>query len=197
MPTYLETQENLSALLERAREEGEDMRVEKFNMYQTKAASRLMRIASVMLGVLIISASALAQANKTGTFKFEKKAGSHLVRVVFHTRTFERSRHKITGDATHQTSIDGRPAIGTDGNFPKVEIDSMRVYFDGQEIKIPSRLYADCFEPHLDKDDVKLKVGSDFQSVTIEMLGSDGAGGYEMTWRLKKNGRHSRSVEQP
>lgn len=166
-------------------------------MYQTKAASRLIRIASVMLSLLIISTSAVAQADKVGTFKFEKKTGSHVVRVVFHTRTFERSRHRITGDETHQTSIDGRPAIGTDGNFPQVEIDSMRVYFDGQEVKVPSRLYADCFEPHLGKGDVKLKVGSDFQSVTIEMSGSDGAGGYEMTWRLKKNGRHSRSVEQP
>ena len=197
MQTYLETQENLSALLEQAPEQGEDMTVEKFNMYQAKAASLLMRITFVMLGMLITSTSAVAQADKTGTFKFEQKAGSHLVRVVFHTRTFERSRHKITGDETHQTSIDGRPAIGTDGNFPKVEIDSMRLYFDGQEVKVPSRLYADCFEPHFDKGDVKLKVGGNFQSVTVEMSGSDGAGGYEMTWRLKKNGRHSRSVEQP
>jgi hypothetical protein len=169
----------------------------RFNLSQMKTSILLKKIPFAMLVMLIISTSALAQADKTGTFKFEKKEGSHLVKVVFHTRTFERSRHKITKDETYQTSIDGRPAIGTDGNIPKVEIDSMRLYFDGQEVKIPSKLYADCFEPHLGKGAVKLKVSADFQSVTVEMFGSDGAGGYELTWRLKKNGRHSRSVEQP
>jgi len=93
-----------------------------------------------------------------------------------------------------QTMVDGRPAIGTDGNIPGVEIDSMRFYLDGKEIRIPSRLYADCFEPNFGNDYVTLKFGRDLQSVIISMSGSDGAGGYQVVWRLRKNGQHRRSI---
>lgn len=93
-----------------------------------------------------------------------------------------------------QTMVDGRPAIGTDGNIPVVEIDSMRFYLDGQEIKIPRRLYADCFEPHFGNDYVNLEFGEEFRDVIVTMSGSDGAGGYQVTWRLRKDGRHSRSI---
>jgi len=153
-----------------------------------------MRLTFAMLLVLIISAGVFAQSSKTKTYKFEKKEGSHTARVVFRTKVFARARHRSTKVVRGQTMVDGRPAIGTDGNIPGVEIDSMRFYLDGKEIRIPSRLYADCFEPHFGDDYVTLKFGRDFQSVIITMSGSDGAGGYQVIWRLRKNGQHRRSI---
>ncbi len=153
-----------------------------------------MRAASAMFLVLIISSGVSAQSKKTETFQFEKKAGSHVARVVFRTRRFARAGHRSTRVVRGQTMVDGRPAIGTDGNIPGVEIVSMRFYLDGKEIKIPKRLYADCFEPHFGDDYVTLEFGGEFRSVVVTMSGSDGAGGYQAIWRLKKNGRHHRSI---
>ena len=156
-----------------------------------------MRAISAMFLVLIMSAGVFAQSQRVGTFQFEKKQGTHKARVVFRTRMLDRAAHRVTGIGQGQTMVDGRPAIGTDGNIPTVEIVSMRFYLDGKEIKIPERLYADCFDPNFSKDNVTLKFGSAFRSVIVSMFGSDGAGGYEVTWTLVKNGRHSRSIDQP
>jgi hypothetical protein len=153
-----------------------------------------MRALSALFLVLLISAGVSAQSNRIGTFQFEKKAGSHVARVVFRTRSFTRAGHRSTRVVRGQTMIDGRPAIGTDGNIPGVEIASMRFYLDGKEIKIPRRLYADCFEPNLGNDYVTLELGREFRSVVVTMAGSDGAGGYQAIWRLRKDGQHRRSI---
>ena len=153
-----------------------------------------MRLTFAMLLVLIISAGVFAQSTETRTFRFEKTEGSHTARVVFRTKVFARAGHRSTKVVRGQTMVDGRPAIGTDGNIPGVEIASMKFYLDGKEIRIPSRLYADCFEPNFGNDYVTLKFGRDLQSVIISMSGSDGAGGYQVIWRLRKNGRHRRSI---
>jgi len=156
-----------------------------------------MRLTFAMLLVLAMSAGVCAQSKGVRTFPFEKKGGSHTARVVFRTRVFERARHRSTEVREGQTMVDGRPAIGTDGSIPGVEIDSMRFYFDGKEIKVPSKLYADCFDPNFGKEHVTLKFGRDGRSVIVTMSGSDGAGGYAVSWTLRKNGRHVRSIDQP
>ena len=153
-----------------------------------------MRAMSAMFLVLIMSAVVSAQSERVETFQFEKKEGSHTARVVFRTRRFTRAGHRSTRVVRGQTMVDGRPAIGTDGNIPGVEIASMRFYLDGREIRIPRRLYADCFDPNLGNDYVTLEFGRDFRGVIITMSGSDGAGGYQAIWRLRKDGRHSRSI---
>lgn len=153
-----------------------------------------MRPTFAMLLVLLIPTGVFAQPKGTRTFQFEKKEGSHTARVVFRTRIFARAGHRSVRVVRGQTMVDGRPAIGTDGNIPGVEIDSMRFYLNGKEVRIPSRLYADCFEPNFGNDYVTLKFAADFQSVIITMSGSDGAGGYQVIWRLRKNGQHRRSI---
>ena len=153
-----------------------------------------MKATSLMFLVLLISAGVRAQSKRVETFQFEKKAGSHVARVVFRTKRFTRAGHRSTRIVRGQTMIDGRPAIGTDGNIPGVEIGSMRLYLDGKEIKIPRRLYADCFEPNFGNDYVTLEFGRAFRSVVITMSGSDGAGSYQAIWRLSKDGQHRRSI---
>lgn len=153
-----------------------------------------MRLTFAMLLILVISAGVFAQSIETRTYKFEKKEGLHTARVVFRTKVFARAGHRSTKVVRGQTMVDGRPAIGTDGNIPGVEIDSMRFYLDGKEIKIPRRLYADCFDPNFGNDYVTLEFGREFRSVIIKMSGSDGAGGYQAIWRLRKDGQHRRSI---
>ena len=153
-----------------------------------------MRATSATFLVLLISAGVSAQSKGTETFRFEKKAGPHVARVVVRTKRFTRAGHRSTRVVRGQTMIDGRPAIGTDGNIPGVEIASMRFYFDGKEIKVPRRLYADCFDPHFGDEYVTLEFEREFRGVVITMSGSDGAGGYQAIWRLSEDGRHRRSI---
>jgi hypothetical protein len=141
-----------------------------------------------------MSACAFAQPGRITTYQFEKKEGGHTARVVFRTRVFARARHRSAAVVRGQTKVDGRPAIGTDGNMPAVEIASMRFYLDAKEIKVPGRLYADCFDPKFGDDYVTLEFGRGSRDVIISMSGSDGAGGYQVIWRLRKNGRHTRSI---
>jgi hypothetical protein len=145
---------------------------------------------------LIGFATSLAQSNGIGAFKFEKRQGSHKALVIFHTRAFEPSKHRVTKARNYQTLIDGRWAHGTDGNVPKIEIALVKLSLDGKDVSIPGRIYADCFEPDLNASDLVLRFGRNFRSVIITMSGSDGAGSYEVIWRLRKNGNHSRSFSQ-
>jgi len=153
-----------------------------------------MRAMSAMFLVLIMSAGVPAQSKRVETFRFEKKEGPHTARVVFRTRRFTRAGHRSTRVVRGQTMVDGRPAIGTDGNIPRVEIDSMRFYLDGKEIKIPRRLYADCFDPKFGNEYVTLEFRPNFRGVVVTMSGSDGAGSYQAIWRLSGDGRHRRSI---
>jgi hypothetical protein len=156
-----------------------------------------MRAMAAMLLVLILPTGVFAQSKRVGTFQFEKKQGAHKALVIFRTRALPDAGRRVTQVEQGQTMVDGRPAIGTDGNIPGVEIVSMRFYLDGKEIKIPRRLYADCFDPNFGKEDVTLRFGPAFRSVIVSMLGSDGGGAYEVTWTLVKDGQHRRSIDRP
>jgi hypothetical protein len=104
-----------------------------------------MRPTFTMLLGLIISTGVFAQAKGTRTFQFEKKEGSHSARVVFRTRIFARAGHRSARVVQGQTMVDGRPAIGTDGNIPVVEIDSMRFYLDGERDQNPVKVVCGLF----------------------------------------------------
>jgi hypothetical protein len=149
----------------------------------------------VLILVLILSAAGVvAQPQGVRTFQFEKKEGARTARLVVRTRLFARAKHPGTRVVRGQTMVDGRPAIGTDGNIPGTEIESMVLYLDGKGIPISRRLYADCFDPKFGADYVNMKFERGFPGVIVSMSGSDGAGGYLAIWRLRKDGRHRRTI---
>ena len=155
----------------------------------------LMKSFLIILLTLIAATASLAQSNRIGAFKFEKRQGTHNALVVFHTRAFEPSKHEVKA-RNYQTIVDGRFAHGTDGNVPNIEIRSIKLSLDGTEVAIPRKLYSDCFEPSLDGRYLAIRFGRNFQSVIISMSGSDGAGTYKVVWRFQRNGYHSRSFSQ-
>ena len=145
--------------------------------------------------LLVIPSAAFSQAKKGGTFRFTEKKGNHAARLVFSTGAFERSKHKITyGKRLDLTvlEVDGRMALGVDGDVPRVEIRSIDFIFDGKKVGVPRKLYADLYEPNLDKNNLATKIGDDESSLLVFMAGSDAAGGYQVIWVLRKDGRHSR-----
>jgi hypothetical protein len=144
--------------------------------------------------VLLISAVFSIAQQKKDTFEFVEQKGSQTVKLVFKTKPFVRANHKVEISGI-RTKVDGRVGLGTDGNVPRTEIASVRLFWNKVEIPVPKNLYADCFEPNLEADYFRLKFGDDGESLLVFMAGSDAAGGYQVFWVFRKDGKHSRFSE--
>jgi hypothetical protein len=144
----------------------------------------------------VVSASAQhAPAGKIGTFRFSEEKSGYRARLVFRTGAFDRTKHRIThGKRADSTvlEVDGRMALGVDDDAPRTEIRAVEFYFRGKKVAVPKRLYADCFEPSFGKSYFAIKAGDDGESLLVFMAGGDAAGGYQVIWVLRKDGRHSR-----
>jgi hypothetical protein len=164
------------------------------------------------IALLILSSSAIAQDRDIGDFKFEDRSGKHNAKLAIRTKAFVSSNHTLTfADQQYLkkheislakgvsrksivTRVDGREPLGTDGTMPRVEISSMTVSFSGTKIVVPQSLYADCFNPNLQKDTLAVKLNDAGDSLLVFMAGSDGGGVYQVMWILRKDGHHSRFV---
>ena len=144
----------------------------------------------VLLAFLIFQANTFAQSAQPRTFIFEKRQGRHFAKIVFQSRYFDTSKHKLFIDKTNQTFIDGRPAFGT------AEIATFELYLDGKAIRIPRRLYSDCYEPSDSPSSWKMAFAHNFRTVLVEMHGSDAAASYTVKWRFDRYGRKTRSANQ-
>ena len=87
------------------------------------------------------------------------------------------------------TAIDGRPVWGTDGNFPRTQVDDIKVTIDGKEIEIHQIFYSDIYEC-----DNGLSIYKKGTTYFAHQWNSDGAGAYEIVWVLNKNGLKQRLV---
>ncbi len=143
---------------------------------------------------LFASVNTLAQSKRIGTFQFVEKKGHHTAKIIFRAKSFNRSNHKIASSREGLVSkIDGRAPLGTDGNLPHIEIESVKLYLDGKEVLIPKRLYSDCYEPRFDlNDSFAIKFADNSEAVFVFMDGSDAAGSYQVVWVFRKDGNHSR-----
>ncbi len=92
-------------------------------------------------------------------------------------------------DQKYVFGINGLPPIGVDGNIPKLEIDKIEIYLNGEKIDVSPALTMDLFEC---VDNSKIfNVGNDY---FVQLTCSDGAGYYELVWVIDKNGIKQRLV---
>jgi len=145
--------------------------------------------------LLLVVADAGVGSNQARSFEILRETAKHRAKVVIKTRPFDRTSRRVGSIKKLDlpiTTIDGRIALGTDGDMPRVEIASMQLFLDGTEIPIPKKLYSDCFEPNFGKEYLALTLSDDGDSVLIFMAGGDAAGGYQVYWTLRKDGHHSK-----
>ena len=135
-----------------------------------------------------------AQSKRIGTFRFHTQKAGHTASVIFGVKPF--ASGKPVYDPNVGVLVNGRKAHGAE-TTPEAEITSMIVSFDGRHIRIAPRLYSDCFDPNLRDNPLTIRIARNFNSIRISMGGSDGAGGYEVTWVVRKNGRTTRSFFAP
>jgi len=132
-----------------------------------------------------------AQSERIGTYSFQKSKGKHTARIVIRNEPFDPSTHKIAyDDKKGKNLVNGRVAYGAEA-LPRTQIKSIEFYFDGRKITVPSWLYADCYNPNLEKEYVSLRFTVTY-SVLVTMWGADGAGAYGVVWVLRRSGKHSR-----
>jgi hypothetical protein len=155
--------------------------------------SRLIR---VILFVLLAGLTIAGQA-KPSTTVLSATDGTNTVKIHFTTRPFSAKQHRVKQvsdekKGVYGTWIDGKYALGTDLSVPRDEIISVRLYFNGKAVPVPSELYSDSYEPNFDKDSFWMKLSDDKKSVMALMQGGDAAGSYKVFWIFRSDGRHSR-----
>ena len=87
------------------------------------------------------------------------------------------------------TAINGRPVWGTDGNFPKTQVDNIEIKIDGRVIEIHKVFYSDIYEC-----DNEWSIYKNGDTYFVHQWNSDGAGAYEIVWVFDKNGLKQRLV---
>ena len=98
--------------------------------------------------LLFSSTISLAQSQRIGNYQFSKSKSNHTARIVIRNETFDPSKHKIGYDEHSGSLVDGRVAHGAE-SVPRTQIKSIEFYGDGRKIRVPSWLYADCYNPNL------------------------------------------------
>jgi hypothetical protein len=157
-------------------------------------ASRLMKNLGILIVLLLSFSTALAQSKRFGTFRFHTRKAGHTASVIFRVKSF--TSGKPVYDPRVGVMVNGRKAHGAEST-PEAEISSMVVSFDGRHVRIAPRLYSDCFDPNFRDNPLIIRFGRNFGTVRISMGGSDGAGGYEVTWVVRTNGHTTRSFFEP
>ena len=146
---------------------------------------------TIIFSLLLSATSIAAQAERNGTFQSRRQISGHVAKVIFRTRSFDSAKNKKGYDDKIGNTVNGRKAYGAE-SVPKAEIASLKVFFDGQEVQVPRQLYSDCYDPNFGNEYIKLSFSRDFSKLFVSMRGSDGAGGYEVVWVIRRNGRASR-----
>lgn len=137
------------------------------------------------------------EKNAPKSVRIERKMEGHIAKVVARVKKIDIESH-IFNEGNPVNMIDGQKILGGDGGFMRSEIanqyefETFKVYFDGKEIPVDRKLYANCLMPVFSKERFSAAIGDDLQSVFVFMQGSDAAGTYEVIWVLRQDGRHSR-----
>jgi hypothetical protein len=152
----------------------------------------------------------LGQTGDTGIFRvtervlFKGSNQQHTANLVITTRAFNPVRHRIdwrTRDTKSDgssrpgpsvTAIDGRRPLGTNGELPRTEIESITVFFDGVKLLVPKQVFSDFYNPNFSKDSWGTKLSDNGEGLLIFMAGGKGTSLYQVIWILKKNRQHVR-----
>ena len=80
--------------------------------------------------------------------------------------------------------INGKQYWGTDGEMPKSEYKSIIIDFGRRKIILPKVALDNLFEPNLTNTEVNYDQINDVSY--IQSMNSDGAGGYQVIWKIDK-----------
>jgi hypothetical protein len=109
------------------------------------------------------------------------------ITVVITQRPFIKSKHIFTPykEAKDQIElIDGKRYWGRDGGLPVTEYSSIEVSIGKRKIVLPATAFENLYEPSFGNTQVNYDKKNDI--LYIQSVNSDGAGAYEVVWKIEK-----------
>jgi hypothetical protein len=120
--------------------------------------------------------------------------GRDSIRVIVTQQKFDKTKYRLTRDENKRIAeINGKPYWGTDGELPKWEYKSIVIQVGSRTIKLPETAFENLFEPTIWKTEIYYDRMSD--TFYIRSQNSDGAGAYDVIWRVVKGVYTDRDVE--
>jgi len=170
-----------------------------------------MRNLFAMVILITLAGGAVAQDSKqiaepgvyrfTETVDFKEDKWDLHAKLVITTKAFNPTLHKIirgrpqedaVGRSIHR--IDAKMPLGVTDAPPLVEITNFVVDFDGVSVTVPKSLYGDCFNPRFDEESFGTKFSDNGKSLLIFMAGGGEKNLYQVIWIIRKDGLHSRFI---
>ena len=105
--------------------------------------------------------------------------------IVVSTKNFIREDHQYTYYKENKEQIeyiDSLPYHGTDGEYPYTEYADITVSIGNRRIPVPGEALKNLFEVSL--QDTKVHYDEAADTMYIQSMNSDGAGAYEVIWRI-------------
>jgi len=108
------------------------------------------------------------------------------ITVVVTQQPFDKSKHTFTPykEAADQVElIDNKKYWGKDGGIPTTEYRSIEVNIGKRKILLPATAFENLYEPSLGNTQVNYDSRNDI--IYIRSMNGDGAGGYEVVWKIE------------
>jgi hypothetical protein len=109
------------------------------------------------------------------------------IKIIVTQQKFDKSKYKLTyykDSKEYIEFINGKQYWGTDGPMPKLAYKSIRVYIGKKQVVIPVIALDNLFEPALYNTQAHYDGANDI--LYIQSMNSDGAGAYEVIWKIEK-----------
>ena len=109
------------------------------------------------------------------------------IKVILTEQKFEKSKHKFSfyKEAKDQIElVDNKKYWGRDGGLPTSEYKSIEVTIRQRKISLPKIAFENLYEPSLYNTQVNYDKTNDI--IYIQSMNSDGAGSYEVIWKIEK-----------
>lgn len=109
------------------------------------------------------------------------------ISIILSKKRFDKTNKQLTYNKEYKDvleKINGKKIWGTDGETPKSEYLSVEMYLGKRKISLPPPAFADLYEPNLVSTEANYDPGNDI--LYIHAGNSDGAGYYEVIWKIEK-----------
>lgn len=109
------------------------------------------------------------------------------LQIVLTQQNFDRTKHKFTYNKEYRDQIqliNNKKYWGTDGGLPKTEYKSIEVYDGKTKLTLPKSALENLYEVSLYNSQVNYDKTNNI--IYIQSMNSDGAGSYEVIWKVEK-----------
>ncbi len=120
------------------------------------------------------------------------------IEVKILNKIFDKSKHSYEyhkNNPNQLYKIDNKEIFGTDGNLPRREYESIEIKIDDKIIYLPKEAIENLYEPNSEFTLVNFDEKS--ETLYIQSLNGDGAGGYAVLWIIEKGNFKKRITSIP